>query len=216
MGSVSIKEVRNIDPLRVDRVSDIAPLTIEPLTIAAVEKVAPVAVHLKEVNHIDPLSIDSLRVSEVRDIDPLRIQELNVTRLPTVNLSVRQLPQIDFNVRRMPPLSVGLSQDMCLPSNYTLRARLLGFEVLRLHIDGDTKLIPVERARREQSHTHNRSYPEVVAAGNPAIPSTLVETGASELPNCAPCFSLPCAAPTNRAADVRHPPTHPAQRRGRQ
>lgn len=188
MGEINITSanIDNIEPLQIDRVSNIA-----PLTIAKVAEIAPVAVHLKEVNHIDPLSIDSLNVSEVRNIDPIRIQEFNVTRLPTVNLSVRQLPPVDFNVRRMPPLSVGVSQDFSLPSNYTVRARLLGFEVLRVNVDGRTAILPEERARREQVRTHERSFPEVAAAGNPAIPSKAVETRAYRLPSCAPCFPLP-------------------------
>ena len=182
---LKIKEVSGIEPLEIERVSN-----IDPITIREVDNIAPVAVHLKELNHIDPLSIESLRVSEVREIDPLRIRELNVTRLPTVNLSVRQLPEVDFNVRRMPPLSIGLSQDYCLPSSYTVRARLLGFEVLRLRLDGTTQIVPQERARREQRRVSERSQPETAAAGNPAIPSRAVEIGASVLPVCGPCVPL--------------------------
>lgn len=185
MSDVDITSARNIDDLGIKHVKKIA-----PLTIARVADIAPVAVHLKEVNHVDPLTIEALHIDEVRNIDPIRVTEFNVTRLPTLNLTVRQLPAVDFNVRRMPPLTVGLSQEVSLPSTYTVRARLLGFEVLRINVDGHTGLLPQERARREQVRTHARSFPEVAAAGNPAIPSRAVETAAYALPTCAPCFPL--------------------------
>jgi hypothetical protein len=201
MGQLNIKEVSAIEPLDIATVTGIEPLKItqvtgiEPLEIARVANVEPVAIHIKEVNHIDPLAIDSLHIDEVRNIDPIRVQEFNVTRLPTVNLAVRQIPPVDFNVRHMPPLSVSLGQDFCLPSNYTFRARLLGFEVLRVNVDGRTGILPEERARREQVRAHERSFPEVAAAGNPAIPSKSVEVRVDTLPTCAPCFALSPGGP---------------------
>lgn len=143
-----------------------------------IEKVEPVAVHLKEVNHIDPLSIDALHVNEVKNIDPLEIARLNVTRLPMVNVSLQKVPGVDINVKSLPPLSVGVHQNFCLPSSYTLRARILGIEVARFHLNGQTHIIPQDRARREHSRADNRSFPTTAAVGNPAIPSHC-DTGAS-------------------------------------
>jgi hypothetical protein len=131
----------------------------------------PVAVHLKEVNHIDPISVDALHVSEVKNIDPIRVDKFHVSHLPTVNLSLRQLPSVNMNVRRVPPLSVGTYQNFMVPSDYTIRAQVLGVEFLRVHVGGRTCLMPTERYRREQSQAHHRSFPEVAASGNPAIPS---------------------------------------------
>lgn len=139
--------------------------------IDRIQNIDPVAVHLKEVNHIDPLSIDSLHVSEVKNIDPIEISKFNVTNLPMVNVSLQKLPAVDFNVKSLPPVSVGTHQNFCIPSDYTLRARVLGIELLRLHLNGKTSVIPKERARREQTRSDHKSYPETAMAGNPAIPS---------------------------------------------
>lgn len=144
------------------------------LTIKSIDKVKdidPVAVHLKEVNHIDPLTIDSLHVNEVKNIDPIEITKFNVTNLPMVNVSLQKLPAVDFNIKSLPPVSVGTHQNFCIPSDYTLRARLLGVELIRLHLNGTTSIVPKERARREQAHSDNRSFPVTSVAGNPAIPS---------------------------------------------
>jgi hypothetical protein len=140
-------------------------------SIDKVKDIDPVAVHLKEVNHIDPISIDSLHVSEVKNIDPIEITRFNVTNLPMVNVSLQKLPAVDFNVKSLPPVSVGTHQNFCIPSDYTLRARVLGIELVRLHLNGKTSIIPKERARREQARSDNRSFPETSVAGNPAIPS---------------------------------------------
>ena len=131
----------------------------------------PLATHIKEVNHIDPLSIESMHVSEVKNIEPLQIAKFNVTNLPMVNISLQKLPAVDFNVKSLPPVSVGTHQNFCAPSDYTLRARVLGVELVRLHLNGKTSIIPKERARREQARSDNRSFPETSVAGNPAIPS---------------------------------------------
>jgi len=177
MGDVKVKEVKKIDPVKIDRFRN-----IDPLTIAKIQHIAPAAVHIKELNHIDPISVESLRIDEVRNVDPIRVERFDVTNLPTVNLSLRQLPSVDMNIRRLPPVSVGLHQDLSLPSNYTVRARLLGIEFLRVNIDGRTELTPIARARREQSRSHQRSFPEVAVAGNPAIPSQHIETCAETVP----------------------------------
>ena len=162
------------------------------LTIKGIDKVKnidPVAVHLKEVNHIDPLSIESLHVSEVKNIEPIEISKFNITNLPMVNVSLQKLPPIDFNVKTIPPVSVGTYQNFCILSNYILRARLLGIELVRLNLDGQTSIIPKDRARREQSRSDNRSFPVTSAAGNPAIPSNC-ESGNSESchPRSAPTY----------------------------
>jgi hypothetical protein len=146
-----------------------------PLYIDALQNIAPIAAHIKEVNHIDPLSVESLFVSQVRNIEPLNIARFNVTNLPLVNLALRQIPAVDLNVRRLPAISVGLHQVFDLPSNYTVRARFLGFEVFRLQLSGCTRIEPRERYRREQERADNRSFPTVAAAGNPAIPSIRME-----------------------------------------
>ena len=159
--------------------------------ISSIDKVAPVAVHIKEVNQIAPLLVESLRIDRIREIDPLSVDRLNVTRLPVVNLSVNQVPEIAIGVSRLPPVAIAIQQCFDMPSDYTARARFLGFEVMRIHLSGQTRVIPRDRARREQAHTLDRSFPLVAAAGNPAIPSKLEERCAEAIPlpravNCGP------------------------------
>lgn len=149
----------------------------DPLYIRQVQNIAPVATHIKEVNHIDPITIDALFVNEVRNIEPISVDKFNVTNLPTVNLSVRQIPSVDLNIRRLPALSVGTHQEFHLPSCYTVRAQVLGIELFRIHLQGETKVVPRERFRREQDRLSHRSYPQVATAGNPAIPSHCREKG---------------------------------------
>src|ERR671936_1595097 len=165
MGDVDVKSVKNIDPLVIKEIDAVK--NIEPLQIA---KIAPAAVHVKELNHIDPISVDSLRVDEVRNLEPVKIQQFDVTTLPTVNLSLGEVPALDLNLRRMPPLAVGVHQEFVLPSEYLIRARFLGLELLRLHVSGRTRIHPHEQARREVSASHERSYREAAAVGNPCIP----------------------------------------------
>lgn len=181
---VNIKQVSGVDPIPIGSVSNIAPVTIA--AIQEVDKIAPVAVHIKELNQGDPLAIESLRVDRVREIDPLTVDRLNVTRLPVVNLSVNQVPGVELDVRRIPPVAIGVHQTFELPSHYTARARFLGFEVLRVEIAGKTCVIPRDCARREESHTHERSFAEVAAVGNPAIPSRFEERCAEAVPCGAP------------------------------
>jgi hypothetical protein len=149
--------------------NDDSKLTIK--SIDQVKDIDPVAVHLKEVNHIDPLSIDALHVSEVKNIDPIEIAKFNVTNLPMVNVSLQKLPTVGIDVKSLPPVSVGTHQNFCVPSTYTLRARVLGIELMRLHLNGQTSIVPKERARREQARSDNKSFPVTSVAGNPAIPS---------------------------------------------
>ena len=173
MGDVDVKQVKNIDPVTIKEIDKVA--NIEPLRIA---KIAPAAVHVKELNNIDPITIESLRVDEVRNLDPVRIDRFDVTHLPTVNLSLGEVPALDLNLRRIPPLAVGLHQELLLPSEYLIRARFLGLELLRLHVSGQTRLHPRDQVCREVSASHERSYREVAAVGNPAIPVTCTETSA--------------------------------------
>jgi hypothetical protein len=173
VGDVNIKQVTDIDPIRIQEVDRIA-----PLTIASVDKVAPVAIHVKELNQIEPLLIESLRVDAIRNLDPLRVDRLNVTRLPVVNLSINQVPGVDINVRRLPPVSVGVHQVFEIPSHYTARAQFLGFEIMRVQLEGRTRVIPRGGTRREQAHVHERSFPDVAAVGNPAIPTRAIEQSA--------------------------------------
>lgn len=170
MTDVYIKQTHYTESLPVD------PLTINPLTVADVQKVAPIAVHLKELNQVAPLSVESLRVDQVRHVDPLRIDRLNITQLPSVNLSLSQLPALDINVRHVPPVAIALQQRLELTSDYTIDARLLGIPLMRMALQGRTQVMPRDCARREQSRTHEQSFPSVAAAGNPAIPSRAIET----------------------------------------
>ncbi len=181
MGDIKIKEAKNIEKLKIGEVSN-----IDPLVVKEIRAIAPAAVHIKELNHIDPLSIESLRVSEVRNLDPIRVEKFNVTNLPTVNLSIRQLPAADLNIRRLPPVSIGFHQDLCVPSTYTVRARVLGFEVLRVHLDGHTAVKPRTQFRREQARVPSQSFPEVAVAGNPGIPSTMFQKSAHVAQPCIP------------------------------
>ncbi len=157
--------------VNVTHVKDIADVTIDTIRkIEKIEKIAPAAIHVKELNHIDPISVESLRIDHVRNLDPVHVERLNVTHVPTVNLAMSRMPAMDVNLRRMPPLAIGLNQDFQLPSEYTVHARFLGIEILRLNIHGQSWLKPRDRIRREQVKTHERSYAEIAAVGNPAIP----------------------------------------------
>lgn len=205
MGDIKIKEAKNIEKLRISELSN-----IDPLVISEVRHIAPAAVHIKELNHIDPISVESLRVNEVRNLDPIQVEKFNVTNLPTVNLSLRQLPGVDLNVRRLPPVSVGLHQEFCLPSSYTLRAKVLGVELFRVNIDGHTVLAPRDRARREQSRSLHRSFPEVATAGNPGIPSKVSTMSSKVVMPCAPRRHGPagqCSHHGNRAG-MAHAAAH--------
>jgi hypothetical protein len=146
-----------------------------PTRVQQVQKIAPVAAHIKEINHIDPISVEAFHVNEVKNIEPINIAKFNVTNLPTVNMLLRHLPPVDFNVRRLPALSVGSHQNFRLPSNYTVRARFLGIELFRIHLEGETAIVPRERFRREQGRSHNRSFPLPEPSGNAAIPSICQE-----------------------------------------
>jgi hypothetical protein len=138
--------------------------------VLRLKEIAPAAVHIKEVNNIDPLTIESLKIDRVSNLDPIRIEEFNVTRLPLVNLALRQVPSLDMSIRRLPPLSIGVHQNVHIPSHYTVRARLFGVEFLRVNVAGQTMLVPKERAHREQARTHDRSCALPAAVGNPCIP----------------------------------------------
>lgn len=158
-----------LNPVQLD------PVTLEPVTVAAIQKVAPVGVHIKELNQVAPLSVESLRVDHVRHVDPLRIERLDITRLPSINITMSQLPGLDLNVRRITPVPIAIQQQFELLSDYAITARFLGVPLLRMALTGRTDMMPHSCARREQSHSHERSFPEVAAAGNPAIPSRAIE-----------------------------------------
>ncbi len=134
--------------------------------------VAPLAAHIKEINNIDPFTVDAFHVNEIKNIEPINIARFNVTDLPLMNMAVRQLPDVNFNVRKLPAVSVGTHQNFEIPSSYTLRAQLMGIEFLRLHLNGQTSVIPREKFRREKGKVDNRSYAVPATAGNPAIPSS--------------------------------------------
>ena len=138
--------------------------------ILRLKEIAPAAVHIKELNNVDPLTVESLKIDKVANLDPIRIEEFNVTRLPMVNLALRQMPALDMNIRRLPPVSIGLHQNVHIPSKYTLKARFFGVEFFRVNMDGHTMLVPKDRVHREESRTHDRSYALPAAVGNPSIP----------------------------------------------
>jgi hypothetical protein len=175
-------EVEHVKDVEVEHVKDVEIKYVKDVEIEKIQHIAPVAAHIKEINNIDPLSVDAFNVSQVKNIDPLRIQQFNVTDLPQVNISLRQMPAVDMNVRRLPPLSLGMHQDFQIPSNYMVRMQWLGFELIRIAVTGQTSVIPRDKFRREQARTHNRSFPEPAAAGNPAIPSHSREVSVSSHP----------------------------------
>lgn len=180
----------------IDKVANISAVTIKSIDeIKKIDQIAPAAVHIKELNQIDPLTVESLRVDAARNIEPLKIDRLNVTHLPMVNLSLATLPQVDINIRRIPPLEVSLHQEFELPSRYTMHTRILGIELARLEIHGTTRVVPRDCARREVAHEHQRSFPEVAAAGNPAIPTRRLETCAvaETRPSTVPAAIVPTA-----------------------
>ena len=173
------------------------PLTLNPLTIKPLT-VTPIAVHLKELNQIAPLTVDSLRIDRVTHIDPLQIDQLNVTGLPTVNLTMSQLPALDINVRRVPPVAIAIQQQFEMCSDYAMTARVLGIPLMRLALAGRTTITPQDCARREQSKSHENSFTEVAALGNPAIPSRAVPTSI--------CIETGGCRPAQQAR--RRPPIH--------
>ena len=182
MADMSVKITDN-SSIKINDGSTIKIREDSALNVLKVQNIAPVATHIKEINHIDPILVDAFHVNEIKNIEPIRIEKFSVTNLPTVNMSVRQLPSVDLNIRRLPAVSVGTHQEFCVPSSYTLRARFLGIEFFRIHLDGQTSIIPQERFRREQGRTQNRSFPVTATAGNPAIPSICHETSTE---SCAP------------------------------
>jgi hypothetical protein len=175
---LNIKEVSNIASLKVDRVQDVEVEKVHDIQVTHVkdvelekiQKIAPVATHIKEINNIDPLTIDTFNVSEVRNIDPIRISQFDVTTIPPVNITLRQMPPVDLNIRKLPPLSIGLNQHFHIPSRYNVSASVLGFELLRISLEGESTILPRSGVHREEAHVDSRSVGETAAAGNPAIP----------------------------------------------
>jgi hypothetical protein len=217
---LNIKEVApiTINPLDIEHVRDIEVNQVKDVEIDRIQRIAPLAAHIKEINNIDPLSVDAFNVTEVRNIEPLRIREFNVTNLPNVNISLRQLPPVEVNLRRLPPVSVGLHQDFHIPSDYHVRLQFLGFELLRVALNGQSAVIPREKFRREQSRGHDRSFPLPATAGNPAIPSHCREVEVTGRPDggCGGPAGLQCGAPAvgfslggaNRHAPGPRPASH--------
>ena len=166
-----------------DETSNRSALTIKPLTL---DKIAPVAVHVNELNHIAPITVALLLVDHVRQVDPLRIDRLNITQLPSVSLTLSRLRALEVKVGRVPPVGIALEQELELTSCYTLRARTFGLDLMRMEICGNTRVVPRDCADREQSRSHERSFPDVAAAGNPAIPSRAVKTCTQAVTRCPP------------------------------
>lgn len=168
----------------------IAPLTLNPITLTPVTltpvTVQPIAIHLKELNQVAPLSVESLRIDHVRHVDPLRIEQLNISTLPTVNVAMSQMPAMDINVRRMAPVALAIQQQFEMNSNYTMTAKIFGLPLMRILLSGKTTITPKDCARREQSWSHERSFPDVAAAGNPGIPSRAIETCVHTVSRSAP------------------------------
>ena len=191
--SVNIEEVQSISTVPVD-IINVPPVEIS--SIDKIERIAPVAVHIKELNQVDPLLVESLRIDRISNLDPVSVDRLNVTRLPVVNISVNQVPEIAIGVASLPPVAIALTQSFDLASDYLARARFMGVEVLRLRLTGSTRVTPRDCARREQAHEHQVSFPQVAAAGNPAIPSRMEEryaVAAADLHCGAPRFSYSAA-----------------------
>ncbi len=190
---LDIEHVRDVE---VNQVKDVEINQVKDVEIDRIQRIAPLAAHIKEINNIDPLSVDAFNVTEVRNIEPLRIREFNVTNLPNVNISLRQLPPVEVNLRRLPPVSVGLHQDFHIPSDYHVRLQFLGFELLRVALNGQSAVIPREKFRREQSRVHDRSFPLPATAGNPAIPSHCREVEVTGRPDggCGGPAGLQCGA----------------------
>jgi hypothetical protein len=201
MGDVDINKVKGVEPIQ------LKPLDINK--IGTIEKIAPAAIHVKELNHIDPISVESLRIDEIRNLDPVRIDRFDVTHLPTVNLTLNRLPELDLNLRRLPPLAVGVNQDFVMPSEYWIRAQLLGIEFLRVHVRGQMHVHPRDRAAREVSASHQRSYRDVAPVGNPAIPVECREESAETVVHGPPPRR---AAKPRPQRQHRHP--HPRAARG--
>ncbi|MCK6586294.1 MAG: hypothetical protein HUU21_11630 [Polyangiaceae bacterium] len=166
---IGIKGIADSEPIHI---------AVDSMDALRIKSVAPVAAHIKEIDKVAPLSIETAKIDGISNIDALRVTTFDITNLPAMNLSLRQLPQVDLNLRQLPALSVGTHQRFTVPSSYTLRAHVLGFEVLRVQIEGATHVLPEERARRELSRTPDRSQPIPATAGNPAIPSIHKEVGA--------------------------------------
>jgi hypothetical protein len=184
MGDVNLGGTAGVN---VNEVHDIAPLDLR-----TVHNIAPVATHVKEINNIDPITVEGFNVTEIRNIDPLSVQEFNVTNLPHVNMSLRQLPPVDMNIRRIPPISVGINQNFRLPSRYSVSTRLLGLEVMRVTMQGETCIIPQDKYHREQSRSEHRSFAQPAASGNAAIPAS--HGPANEKPEGDPRAKLDAAA----------------------
>ena len=133
----------------------------------------------------------------------MRIDHLNITQLPSLNLSLSQLPPVQINVGRIPTVGIALQQQLEMNSSYTIRARVLGLDLMRMELQGTTKIVPRDCARREQSHAHERSFPDVAPAGNPAIPSQAINTCTQTVTRCAP--SQPGKDQTSDPSIPMHP-----------
>lgn len=163
-------QIEKVHDIQATHIHDIQVTHVKDVEIEKIQKIAPVATHIKEINNIDPLTVDTFNVSEIRNVEPLKVEKFDITTLPPVNVTLRQLPPVDMNIRKVPPLSVGLHQHFHIPSRYHVSGSVLGFELFRITLSGETTIVPRSGVHREVANNHAKSIGDTAAAGNPAIP----------------------------------------------
>ena len=108
-------------------------------------------------------------------------------------------------------LSVRVSDFAASKAFYGKLFPFLGFEVLRIHLQGRTRIVPRDCARREQAHALERSFPEVAAVGNPAIPSYAERCGgyAPRKAHCHATKGISVGTPRYSSGSARRPGVKP-------
>ncbi len=109
-----------------------------------------------ETIHVDA-DLDNIRVKEIPDIhvkEMPRIEfaikempqyDVAVKELPQVDIAVKEMPRIEFAVKELPQIDIAIKEIPSVrahvPSHYDLGLSILGLEVLRFSLCGETQVI---------------------------------------------------------------------------
>ena len=91
-----------------------------------------------ETIHVDA-DLDNIHVKEIPRI------EFALKEMPQVDVAVKEIPRIEFAVKELPQIDIAIkeipSTRTHVPSHYDLGLSILGLEVLRLSLCGETQFI---------------------------------------------------------------------------
>jgi hypothetical protein len=91
--------------------------------------------------------LDNIHVKEIPRIyvEALADTKVAVTEMPRIEFAVKELPRIEFGVKELPQIEVALKEIPSVrahvPSHYDLGLTVLGLEILRFSLCGETQVI---------------------------------------------------------------------------